>query len=61
LTSSATPSCADSTSGGSGWASSTSGAVFADGEDFCENGTGTDQSAAALPQCLAIIADTTEE
>ena len=44
-----------------GHASSTSGAIFADGEDFCEEGTGTDQSAGALPQCLAIIADTTEE
>ena len=42
-------------------ASSTSGAIFADGEDFCEGGTGTDQVAAALPQCLAIVADTTEE
>ena len=42
-------------------ASSTSGTEFADSEDFCEAATGTDQSAGALPACLAIIAQSTEE
>ena len=45
-----------------GHSASTSGVDFQDDEDFCEEGTGTDQSVTGgLPQCLAIIADTTEE
>ena len=43
-------------------ASSTSGALFDDINDFCEaGGNVSDQSTGALPQCLAIVAATTSE
>jgi Flp pilus assembly pilin Flp len=43
-------------------AASTSGAVFADKNDFCETAaTPSDQIGGSLPQCLAIIAVSTAE
>ena len=51
-----------SISGVTAHAASTAGGNFADQNDFCEgDGTGNDQSATNLPQCLNIVAGTGEQ
>ena len=50
-------------SGVTGHASSTSGTIFNDTHDFCEDDTGSDQSPGNEPQCIEIdaITATTED